>query len=101
MMCTSTVLQQCPDLAGSSMEVTSSCCEDPVNCASGLPVSCSQTCAQTFIPFMNSCGPLLGLQAAAFDGLLSQCQMACPDCAALPSNPVRPGGRGGGRGGGH
>lgn len=82
-MCASELAGQCPDIATSSMTVTTTCCDEPTeDCSSGVPASCNEGCAQVFIPFMHDCGAVLGPQAAMFSDLLSQCEAACPNCAA-------------------
>ena len=81
-MCAASVASQCPDISGSSVTVTTTCCDEPTeDCTSGMPASCNEGCARVFIPFMNDCGSLLGPQAAMFGDLLRQCEEACPTCA--------------------
>jgi hypothetical protein len=100
-MCAGQVVGQCPDIADSSMAVTTTCCDEPTeDCSSGMPASCNEGCAQVFIPFMSNCGAMLGPSAAAFEPLLAQCHAACPTCQVANGGRGAPGGRGG-RGGGH
>ena len=53
--------ERCPynEFQGRTQVVQDACCQNPEDCAAGLPVGCDMACGAVFVHFFHDCEPLM------------------------------------------
>ncbi len=64
-------------LASQTQMINVVCCDEPSeDCTGGAPAVCNVGCAELFLPFMQSCGSVLGEHLTDFEPVVALCEAA-------------------------